>query len=132
MATAADCGAVSNYLEWGVTTSFCGGLLANKEPGLYACVCCDLPLFESSAKFESGTGWPSFFQPVAGENLREEPDHSLGREAAQCSARPAGFAVSCGITGPASGTVTTSGRQAASRARCVECVTSSTGAICGV
>jgi methionine-R-sulfoxide reductase len=59
--------------------AFCGGLLSNKAAGMYVCVCCNLPLFESAAKFESGTGWPSFFQPVAKENIREQPDHSLGR-----------------------------------------------------
>jgi peptide methionine sulfoxide reductase msrA/msrB len=58
--------------------AFCGGLLANKETGLYVCVCCKLPLFESAMKFESGTGWPSFFQPAAKENIREEADTSHG------------------------------------------------------
>jgi peptide methionine sulfoxide reductase msrA/msrB len=56
--------------------AFCGGLLKNKKPGMYVCVCCNLPLFESTAKFESGSGWPSFFQPVAKENLREKRDTS--------------------------------------------------------
>ena len=58
--------------------AFCGGLLKNKTPGMYVCVCCNLPLFESKTKFESGTGWPSFFQPAAKENIREEADTSLG------------------------------------------------------
>lgn len=58
--------------------AFCGGLLHNKKPGIYVCVCCNLPLFESSAKFESGTGWPSFFQPVANENIRQQRDTSHG------------------------------------------------------
>ena len=62
----------------GTERPFCGGLLHEKGDGIYACVCCGLPLFASSAKFESGTGWPSFFQPFASENLREEPDHSFG------------------------------------------------------
>ena len=57
-------------------TPFCGGLLHNKEPGMYVCVCCNLPLFESSAKFESGSGWPSFFKPAAKENIRERRDTS--------------------------------------------------------
>jgi len=57
--------------------AFCGGLLNNKKPGMYVCVCCNLPLFESKAKFESGSGWPSFFQPAAKENIREKRDTSL-------------------------------------------------------
>ncbi|HVJ83622.1 MAG TPA: peptide-methionine (R)-S-oxide reductase, partial [Planctomycetia bacterium] len=48
-------------LQQGTEPAFCGGLLANKEPGEYRCRLCDLPLFRSSAKFESGTGWPSFY-----------------------------------------------------------------------
>ena len=45
---------------------------------MYVCVCCNLPLFESAAKFELGSGWPSFFRPVAAENIREKSDHSHG------------------------------------------------------
>lgn len=48
------------------------------ESGVFACVCCDLPLFSSKAKFDSGTGWPSFWQPIAKPNVREEVDNSLG------------------------------------------------------
>ena len=62
----------------GTEPAFCGGLLANKEPGLYACLCCDLPLFGSTTKFDSGTGWPSFNAPVAVENIREKLDRSMG------------------------------------------------------
>ncbi|MGB7157868.1 MAG: bifunctional methionine sulfoxide reductase B/A protein [Tepidisphaeraceae bacterium] len=62
----------------GTEAAFCGGLLKNKEAGLYLCIGCDLPLFRSDAKFESGTGWPSFFQPVASENVREKPDFAHG------------------------------------------------------
>ena len=58
--------------------AFCGGLLNNKKAGMYVCVCCNLPLFESRAKFESGSGWPSFFRPAAAENIREETDRSHG------------------------------------------------------
>jgi peptide methionine sulfoxide reductase msrA/msrB len=66
--------------------AFCGGLLKNKKPGMYVCICCDLPLFESGAKFESGTGWPSFFQPAAKENVREESDatHGMARTEILC------------------------------------------------
>ncbi len=62
----------------GTEPAFCGGLLDNKQAGLYACLCCDLPLFTSTTKFDSGTGWPSFFAPVAVENIRETLDRSLG------------------------------------------------------
>ena len=59
----------------------CSGAFWNHhEAGIYSCVCCDLDLFSSDTKFESGTGWPSFWQPVARENLREEADSSLGLE----------------------------------------------------
>ena len=50
-------------LAHGTEAPFCGGLLDNKQDGLYACALCGLPLFSSRDKFESGSGWPSFFQP---------------------------------------------------------------------
>lgn len=62
----------------GTERPFCGTLLDNKAHGVYACVCCRLPLFSSRAKFESGTGWPSFFQPIAVENVATETDTSYG------------------------------------------------------
>ena len=62
----------------GTEHPFCGTLLDNKAHGVYACVCCGLPLFASDAKFESGTGWPSFFQPIAEENVATEVDHAFG------------------------------------------------------
>jgi methionine-R-sulfoxide reductase len=62
----------------GTEPPFCGNLLDNKKQGVYACVCCGLPLFSSDSKFHSGTGWPSFFQPVAKENVVEHADHSHG------------------------------------------------------
>jgi peptide methionine sulfoxide reductase msrA/msrB len=62
----------------GTEAAFCGGLLKNKEAGVYVCAACGLPLFASGAKFESGTGWPSFFQPVANENILERADMSHG------------------------------------------------------
>ncbi len=58
---------------------FCGTLLDNKKQGVYTCAGCGLPLFSSDSKFNSGTGWPSFFQPIARENVTEKPDHSHGR-----------------------------------------------------
>jgi methionine-R-sulfoxide reductase len=62
----------------GTEAPFCGTLLDNKRRGVYACLCCGLPLFTSDAKFESGTGWPSFFQPVAAENVTTHEDRSWG------------------------------------------------------
>lgn len=57
---------------------FCGTLLNNKKEGVYFCAGCDLPLFTSRHKFESGTGWPSFYQPFAKENIGEDRDMSWG------------------------------------------------------
>jgi len=57
---------------------FCGNLLDNHQEGVYTCVCCGLPLFSSNSKFNSGTGWPSFFQPVAKENVAEHSDETAG------------------------------------------------------
>ena len=49
----------------------------NKKPGTYLCVCCGQPLFSSEAKYDSGTGWPSFWQPIEGEAVAEKADNSL-------------------------------------------------------
>ncbi len=62
----------------GTERPFCGILLDNKQEGVYSCVCCRLPLFSSASKFQSGTGWPSFFAPIAEGNVAEESDRSLG------------------------------------------------------
>ena len=62
----------------GTERPFCGTLLDNKKSGTYHCVCCDLPLFSSNAKFNSGTGWPSFFQGVSKENIATITDNSHG------------------------------------------------------
>jgi methionine-R-sulfoxide reductase len=64
----------------GTEAPFCGNLLDNHKDGVYACICCKLPLFSSNAKFHSGTGWPSFFQPVAAQNVTEHQDHSHGMD----------------------------------------------------
>jgi methionine-R-sulfoxide reductase len=64
----------------GTERPFCGTLLDNHKDGVYTCICCGLPLFSSNAKFNSGTGWPSFFQPVAKENVVEHTDSSYGME----------------------------------------------------
>ena len=62
----------------GTERPFCGTLLDNKRAGVYTCICCRLPLFSSDGKFESGTGWPSFFAPVAEENVVTVEDRSYG------------------------------------------------------
>ena len=62
----------------GTEAPFCGTLLDNKKEGVYSCICCGLPLFSSGSKFESGTGWPSFFAPVAEENVINHEDRAYG------------------------------------------------------
>jgi len=64
----------------GTERAFCGALYDQKKPGVYYCVCCDLPLFTSGTKFHSGTGWPSFFAPIAAENVVTNQDSSHGME----------------------------------------------------
>lgn len=66
--------------------AFSGALWNNHENGLYRCVCCDTALFTSATKFESGTGWPSFWEPIAPENVIEIVDSSFGmtRTAISC------------------------------------------------
>jgi len=65
-------------LDHGTERPFCGTLLNNKESGIYACRLCGLPLFQANAKFESGTGWPSFYQPFDPEHITELRDNSHG------------------------------------------------------
>lgn len=65
-------------LNQGTEPPFCGGLLDNKESGVYHCKLCDLPLFSSDSKFESGTGWPSFYAPFDEAHIREIRDMSHG------------------------------------------------------
>lgn len=57
---------------------FTGALLKEHGKGVYRCICCDTALFNSSTKFESGTGWPSYWQPISKENVIEDSDRTLG------------------------------------------------------
>ena len=61
----------------GTERAFTGEYHDSKTPGMYQCICCGTPLFDSDAKFDSGTGWPSFWAPVAKENVAEEEDRTL-------------------------------------------------------
>lgn len=63
--------------EKGTERPFSSPLNEIHERGIFECVACGLPLFSSEAKFDSGTGWPSFYEPIAKENVREEVDSSL-------------------------------------------------------
>jgi len=65
-------------LNQGTEPPFCGGLLDNKQNGAYCCKLCGLPLFKSTAKFNSGTGWPSFYEPYDTAHIRELKDSSHG------------------------------------------------------
>jgi len=65
-------------LHHGTEAPFCGGLLNNKEDGVYCCRLCGLPLFRARTKFESGTGWPSFWEPYDEAHVRRVSDNSYG------------------------------------------------------
>ena len=72
----------------GTEPAFTGRYWDNHDKGLYRCVCCGTPLFRSDEKYYSGTGWPSFSAPVAGENVRTESDnsHFMERTEVLCAA----------------------------------------------
>lgn len=71
----------------GTERAFTGAYWDNHEKGVYRCVCCDAELFRSDEKFESGTGWPSFWRPAVEENVATEDDnsHFMRRTEALCS-----------------------------------------------
>src|SRR5687767_4385633 len=63
--------------EKGTEPPFTGKYVNTKDEGVYRCRACGMPLFSSDTKYDSGSGWPSFYQPVEAENVREEADRSL-------------------------------------------------------
>jgi len=74
--------------QGGTEPPFTGEYVHAKEAGTYRCVCCGAPLFHSDHKFDSGTGWPSYWQPAAEEAVTTESDRSLGmvRTEVRCAA----------------------------------------------
>lgn len=64
--------------QCGTERAFTGAYWDEKRPGVYRCICCDAELFSSDHKYESGSGWPSYYQPVPGANIREIADDSHG------------------------------------------------------
>ncbi len=71
----------------GTERPYSGSTWNNHDHGFYRCICCDNAIFSSETKFESGTGWPSFWQPIAKENVVEIRDVSLGMERTAVSCR---------------------------------------------
>ncbi len=66
--------------EEGTERAYSGKYWNNHESGIYSCICCGQPLFSSATKFESGTGWPSFWKPLNNTCVLEEADNSYGME----------------------------------------------------
>ena len=71
----------------GTERAWTGKYATNKDPGIYKCVCCGQPLFDSKTKYESGTGWPSFFAPISEKAVGTTVDRSffMTRTGAHCS-----------------------------------------------
>jgi peptide-methionine (R)-S-oxide reductase len=71
----------------GTEPAFTGKYNKTKDPGMYSCVCCGQPLFSSETKFDSGTGWPSFYEPASDGAVEEKTDvtHGMRRTEVRCS-----------------------------------------------
>jgi peptide-methionine (R)-S-oxide reductase len=76
--------------EKGTDAPFTGALLNNHGDGVYHCAACDAPLFTSDKKFESGSGWPSFWLPVSAEAIEAHEDNSLGMQRIEVTCRQCG------------------------------------------
>ena len=72
----------------GTERPFTGEYYTSKADGVYTCTCCGAELFDSTTKYESGSGWPSFYQPIAGEAVEEITDqtHGMVRTEVRCAA----------------------------------------------
>jgi peptide-methionine (R)-S-oxide reductase len=76
--------------EKGTEMPFSGKYYYSKDKGVYKCVCCGNELFKSDTKFDSGTGWPSFYQPVEEENVEYRSDYSFGMERIEINCKKCG------------------------------------------
>jgi peptide-methionine (R)-S-oxide reductase len=74
----------------GTERAFTGAYWDNKKDGVYRCIGCGEPLFSSDTKFDSGTGWPSFTEPMPGSNIEMEEDHSHGMRRIEVHCRSCG------------------------------------------
>ena len=90
-----------------------GDLLGNKKDGIYTCRGCQLPLFDSQTKYKSGTGWPSFYQPINDKNLGTDTDYKLGYERSE---------VHCNRCGGHQGHVFTDGPEPTGLRYCINAV----------
>jgi len=99
--------------EKGTEAPFSGKLLHEKRDGMYRCMVCDNPLFPSDAKFDSGTGWPSFVEPLEKESVEYHHDRSFGTERIE---------VTCGKCGAHLGHVFDDGPREAGKRYCINSI----------